>query len=378
MKVLHRYVGLEVVGRAVLILALVTFLMLLAKGLDFLKDMAQGELPGEAILALLGLAVPKILSLALPLALFFGLLTTISRLCMDSEMDALGAAGVGLYNLLPLVVVIALVGAVLESALTLWAEPAGEARLERATAEFQRQALTSLVRPAEFNEFPGGRVLYFDHRGQDGHMRPVFFHDGDAEPAATITAKRGELRYQEDGRVEAVFRDGLRFQASLAGEGYGRVMHFERYRVRKSLAEVETGDLDREAMPTPALLTASREGEDAIPNRTELFRRLALPLSLPILLLLALPLGVENRRQGRSFGVLWGAMLVLAYHNGLIVVEEWAGRGEVPPHWLLWAMPVPALLLALHMLRQRVHSRPLLPSPGGLLPGRRRAGKDAP
>ncbi|MFA9460814.1 LPS export ABC transporter permease LptF [Thiohalorhabdus methylotrophus] len=374
MKVLHRYVGLEVIGRAFLILALVTLLMLLAKGLEFLKDMAQGELPGEAVVALLGLAVPKILSLALPLALFFGLLTTISRLCMDSEMDALGAAGVGLYNLLPMVAVIAAAGAVLETGLTLWAEPAGQAKLERATADFQRQALTSLVRPQEFNEFPGGRVLYFDHRGRNGHMRPVFFYDSGSEPAATVTAEKGELRQNKEGQVEAVFHDGVRFQASFAGEQYGRLMHFERYRVRKSLGEVESGELGREALPTPRLIAASWGRKEAGKFRTELYRRLALPLSLPILMLLALPLGMENRRQGRSFGVLWGALLVLAYHNGLIVVEEWAGRGAVPPHWLLWAMPVPALLLAAYFLRQRVHSKPILPHPRAGRRGGRRAG----
>ncbi|HKJ86984.1 MAG TPA: LPS export ABC transporter permease LptF [Gammaproteobacteria bacterium] len=376
MKVLNRYVGLELVGRALLILALVTALMLLAKGLEFLKDMAQGDLPGQAVMALLGLAVPKILGLALPLALFFGLLTTVSRLCMDSEMDALGAAGVGLYNLVPLILVIALVGALLEAGLTLWVVPAGQARLERATAQFQRQALTSLVKAKEFNEFPGGRVLYFDHRGRDGHMRPVFFYDSGSEPPATVTARDGELRQNPQGEVEAVFHDGVRFQASFSGDSFGRIMHFERYRVRKSLGQVQTGELDREAMSSRKLLSASRDGgPKAVKYRTELFRRMALPLSLPILLVLALPLGVENRRSGRSFGVLWGALLVFGYHNGLIVVEEWAGRGSVAPNWLLWAMPVPTLLLALHFLRQRVRSRPLLALPRGLLGRGRKAGE---
>jgi len=360
MKVLSRYIGSEVVLRALLILGLVSALMLLAKGLDYLEEMAQGEIPAQAVLALLGLAVPKIMALALPLALFFGLLTTISRLYMDSEMDAMGAAGVGLYNLLPLAAMLALVGAVLEAGLTLWGVPQGEARMAQAMETFQKQALTSVVRAGEFNEFPGGRMLFFDRRDGQGRLRQIFFHDPDSKPAMTLTAERGRLSQDESGRIEAVFEQGKRFQARFGEEGYGRVMHFDRYRIRRSLGESGTAGVGREGLATAALLASAREtGRPEL--RSELYRRIAMPLSLPVLLLLAIPLGVEDRRSGsRSYGVLWGALLVLAYHNGLILIEEWAQRGTAPAHWLLWVMPLVTSILAGYLLRQRVHSRPLL------------------
>jgi lipopolysaccharide export system permease protein len=361
MKVLSRYIGAEVVLRALLILGLVSALMLLAKGLDYLEEMAQGEIPAQAVLALLGLAVPKIMALALPLALFFGLLTTVSRLYMDSEMDAMGAAGVGLYNLLPLVAILALVGAVLEAGLTLWGVPKGEARMAQAMESFQQQALTSVVRAGEFNEFPGGRMLFFERRDGQGRLKQIFFHDPGSEPAMTLTAERGRLSQDESGRIEAVFEQGKRFQARFGAEGYGRVMHFDRYRIRRSLGEGGTAGVGREGLATAALVASAQEtGRPEL--RSELYRRFAMPLSLPVLLLLAIPLGVENRRSGsRSYGVLWGALLVLAYHNGLILIEEWAQRGTAPAHWLLWVMPLVTTVLAAYMLRQRIHSQPLLP-----------------
>ena len=374
MKVLFRHIGAEVVQRALIILAVITALMLLAKGLDFLEEMAQGEIPGEAVVALLGLAIPRILALALPLALFFGLLTTIARLCLDSEMDAMAAAGIGLYNLLPLVAVLSGLGLLLESALTLYLVPAGEARLAQAAARFQQQALTSLVRPGRFNELPGGRVLFFRERDGQGRMEEVFFHDPGARPEVTVTAERGRLSQVPDGAVEAVFLDGVRYQGRPR-EALVRVMRFDRYRVHKSLGDVSAGGGGREAMATPQLVERARGGDQgAIEHRVELFRRLAIPLSVPVLVMLALPLGVENRRSGtRSYGILWGALLVLGYHNGLIALEDWAGNGVIAPHWLLWAIPLPTLLLAGYLLRRSVHGLTLLPRPG-LAPRRPFAG----
>ncbi|MFB6261908.1 MAG: LptF/LptG family permease, partial [Thiohalorhabdaceae bacterium] len=295
MKILYRHIATEVVQRALIILGVITVLMMLAKGLDYLEAMAQGEIPGQAVLALLGLALPKVLALALPLAMFFGLLTTIGRLCLDSEMDAMAAAGLGLYNLLPMVAALGFVALLLESGLTLALEPMGEARMARAKATFQQQALTSLVRPGQFNEFPGGRVLFFDQRGEKGRMREVFFHDPDPQPPVTITAKQGQLTQSEDGKVEALFYEGVRYQGRPR-EGLVRVMDFDRYRIRKSLGSVSGGSGGREAVPTDELWQrAWDEGAGARQDRVELFRRLAIPLSVPVLLLLAVPLGVENR-----------------------------------------------------------------------------------
>ncbi|MEF8792958.1 LPS export ABC transporter permease LptF [Thiohalorhabdus sp.] len=364
MKILYRHIATEVVQRALIILGVITMLMLLAKGLDYLEEMAQGEIPGQGVFALLGLALPKILALALPLAMFFGLLTTIGRLCLDSEMDAMAAAGVGLYNLLPLVVALGFVALLLEAGLTLGLEPMGEGRMARAKATFQQQALTSLVRSGQFNEFPGGRVLYFTERGSQGLMREVFFHDPKPRPPVTITAKRAELTQSENGKVEALFHQGRRYQGRPR-EGLARVMGFDRYRVRKSLGNIAGGDGGREAVATAELWQGAwADGSGVRRDRVELFRRLAIPLSVPVLLLLALPLGVERRRGGRSFGILGGALLVLAYHNALIAIEDWAGDGVVGAHWLLWATPVPVLGLAVFLLYRTVYGLPLMALPG--------------
>lgn len=364
MTLLARQCLQEILLRAAMILGVITALMVLAESLELLEQMAHGEIPAEAVLVLLGLGLPKIAALAFPLALFFGLLTTISRLCLDSEMDAMAAAGVGLHDLLPLVGLLAAVGLVLELGLTLWAEPAGEARMARAMGDFQRQAVTSLAKPGRFNELTGGRVLYFRERAEDGRMQRVFFRDPGPDPTVTVTAPEGRLVVQDDGTLEATFWDGLRYQEGVALGGLVRVTHFDRYRAREPLGRVGGSGGGLEALPTTELVATAWSGEEARERRAELFRRLAIPFSLPILLILALPLGLENRREGsRSFGILWGALFVLGYHHALIAVQDWAASGAVAPHWLLWAVPLPAAALAIFFLQRGCRGLSLIPTP---------------
>ncbi len=363
MKLLFRYILWEVLFRGILILSVVTALMLLAEGLEFLEEMAHGKIPATAIPALLGLAMPKIAALALPLALFFGLLTTVSRLCLDGEMEAMAAAGIGLPNLLPVVGIAGGVGLILESGLTLWAEPAGEASMGRAMTNLQRTAITSMAQPGQFNEFAGGRVLYFRGRDSAGRMRRIFFQDPGPEPSVIITASRGALTAQGNGEVEAVFWQGVRYQGTEAGD-LVRVVRFDRYRLHESLGHANGAHAGREALPTSALLGTVWNSEDALPRRTELYRRFALALSVPVFLLLALPFGLETRRSGkRSFGLLGGALFALGYYNALISLKEFAMEGAVAPHWLLWAIPVPTLAVAALLLHQRVRGYSLLPLP---------------
>lgn len=370
MKVLYRYIGGEALYRAGAILAIVGGMMVLEQLLRYISDVASGDIPFSAVGSLMLLVLPRILSLAVPLALFFGLLTTVSRLSQDSELDALRAAGVGLYQLLPVVVGLGALGLALEAGLKLGVEPASERRFLEALASFQDRALTSILRPGQFNELPGGRVLYFERADGDGAKGPmtnIFFYDPRGSTPSALSARGGSLEQQPGGDVRAIFRDGRRLDLNL-GEEDRRLTRFERYRVVKPIGtgggEVDEGP---EARTTASLWTgAQAPGKEGRTARLELAKRLVMPVSVPLLLVLGLALGVESRRQGRSYGLLIGALLVLGYHQVLLTLEKQITQGQLEAHTLLWMAPGPLGLLAFHWLRQRVWRRPLLGLPAGL------------
>lgn len=378
MKVLYRYVGGEALYRAGAILVIVGGMMVLAQSLEYIADVASGDIPFSAVGSLLLLVLPRILALSLPLALFFGLLTTVARLSQDSELDALRAAGVGLYQLLPVVAGLGALGLALEAGLKLVVEPASERRFVHALASFQDRALTGVLRPGQFNELPGGRVLYYERAesdkggegmgGREAPMINVFFYDPRTRIPSALSAQSSSLEQQPGGEVQAVFHKGRRLD--LGSEPADRrLTRFERYRVVRPISTGGGGEVEMgpEARTNRDLLAAG-EGEDASARaaRLELAKRLVMPLSVPLLLVLGLALGVETRRQGRSYGLLIGALLVLGYHQVLLTLEKQITQGQLEAHALLWMAPGPLALLGVHWLRQRVWRRPLLGLPAGL------------
>ncbi|PZQ54466.1 MAG: permease, partial [Phenylobacterium zucineum] len=80
---------------------------------------------------------------------------------------------------------------------------------------------------------------------------------------------------------------------------------------------------------------AEQAGSDhtVIPKETlkaELYGRLARSLSLPLLPLLAVPLGLAAKRSGRAPGALVGGLLLLAFHHLTQLGEGLAETGRVP------------------------------------------------
>jgi lipopolysaccharide export system permease protein len=88
--------------------------------------------------------------------------------------------------------------------------------------------------------------------------------------------------------------------------------------------------------------------------RAEIEWRIALPVSVLVLTLLALPLGLMPPRSGR-YARLPVAILVYAlYANFLIVGKSWLADGQSPPGLgLWWAHALPLLLWAWWAWRQR-------------------------
>ena len=74
------------------ILLLIFFCQKLVKILGAAVD---GEIPTNLVLSLLGLGIPEMAQLILPLSLFLGLLMTLGRLYTESEITVMHACGCG-------------------------------------------------------------------------------------------------------------------------------------------------------------------------------------------------------------------------------------------------------------------------------------------
>jgi lipopolysaccharide export system permease protein len=120
-------------------------------------------------------------------------------------------------------------------------------------------------------------------------------------------------------------------------------MHFARNDIKlpDSVGDDSEAAQKRSA-PTATLLAA---GDDLL-MRSELHWRLAAPLSVLVLALLALPLSKSSPREPRYARMLLALLAWLVYYNGLLLGRAWIGQGKLAPAFGLWWVYLPALAIA--------------------------------
>jgi lipopolysaccharide export system permease protein len=106
-------------------------------------------------------------------------------------------------------------------------------------------------------------------------------------------------------------------------------------------------------MPSAALVRSSDPKDVA-----ELQWRLAMPVSVIVLLLLAVPLSKSSPRQGRYGRLVVAILLFVIYYNLLATAKYWVGVGKGPTSIGLWWVPVlPVLLTMLLLGSERIRCR---------------------
>ena len=160
-----------------------------------------------------------------------------------------------------------------------------------------------------------------------------------------MLAYRQTLDLEGDAGRFLVLEDGFRAEG-VPGQADWRVMRFERNEVRLPDVEVEEERAGRLTASLPELF--AMPGAEA---RAELHWRLAAPLSLLVLMALALPLSRQAPRQGRYGKLVLGVVLYLVYVNLLSLGRLWIGQERIPAQFGLWWIHLPMLWLVWWSLR---------------------------
>ncbi|MEL6344057.1 MAG: LptF/LptG family permease [Myxococcota bacterium] len=279
-------------------------------------------LPGlrGGLLVLAGF-LPAALAVALPVGVLAGLCAAGRAWVEDGTADALAASGMPARALLPGVLFIGISAAAAEAALTHFAEPAGRG-LARTALISSLRALT--LRPGQ--PLVLGQTLLHAEGVQEGRYQALFI----ARDDLVLSAAQGGVR--DDGVLVLT-------QGSAADLGE------DAWSMQFASAELAL------PIPTPRLELVERSNaslSDLI-HRTEaekraadferliLYKRTAIPSSVPLLALLALPLGMRGvRPAAAALGVTLGWWTLTRLCDQLV--------GDIGPMWAA-VTPAAALLL---------------------------------
>jgi len=318
-------IAISVVG--VLLVILLTRLLILLLG-----RAASGDVLPEAVVGLIAFGILNYLPVLLGIAVFVAVLLALTRSHRDSEMTVWFTSGLSIAAwvkpVLQFALPVALVCALLSLGITPWAQAQSQ--------EYQRLLASrddvSSVTPGVFRESRSSdRVFFVDKLSEgDKEVNNVFVQSTEHNRMGVMVAQRGFIETAENGDRFVVLLNGRRYEGTPGTLDY-RTVDFDRYALR-----IEPREAARQAPSNKAVPTLDLWAERKPEQLAELHWRVALPLAVIIMSLVAIPLAFVNPRSGRSWNLIFAVLTYALYNNLLSIFQAWTAQGKIPGWLGLW------------------------------------------
>ena len=315
---------------------------------------------GQTILVFLmmtALALPSLVAIIAPVALFGGVIYTLNKLNGDSELVVMAASGVSPARLLrPLALLSGLVFAVV-AALYIQVLPWSFGAVENLTIFVHADFIANFARPGAFTQLESGFVFHFRERTPDGALRGVFMQDWrDASRVTTYIAEAGKT-VDRNGASYLQLSKGVLLRPQTSGDS--ATVTFDDYTIDLSQFMSAVSSFKRPRERTTAQLMApdaQDRGDPALTGhiRSELLDRLASPLYALVAGLFAFAALGEARttRQGRGVAI-GGAIFAFLVVRMLGIAATTLTVGEPSAAIFVWAIPLASCLGALAIIFRR-------------------------
>jgi lipopolysaccharide export system permease protein len=162
------------------------------------------------------LALPALLSIILPVALFVAAILALNRLHTEQEIVVCFAGGMSRWNVIAPAMRLAAAAAVISLTINLWIQPQAARSLREEVYRVRADIAASLVRPGEFTEPSPGLTVYAQTATPEGRLRNLFVHQQNGTGSTTFNAREGQVSKRR-GRPVLMMRHGSSQQLSSKG-----------------------------------------------------------------------------------------------------------------------------------------------------------------
>ncbi|MHB1045081.1 MAG: LptF/LptG family permease [Thermoanaerobaculia bacterium] len=354
MKLTDRYVLKEILAPTLVAFGVYTGFMLVRGLVQFSALLLQSTNPLADVGRVIAFSAPHIVVLTIPVAFLLGILVGVGRLSQDSELVALRASGIDLLGLYRPIAVLAVVLALLTGFVMIYVLP----RTNRIVSGMRLQLSTFLIaqriQPGVFSPEVAGRRIFVEKASADRRTLEGLIVSDTSNPSdgeRLTIARRGALELeQEEGRLWLRLEEAVTHHTARDARAYDRAS----YRTQRLLLD-DTNPRERfentrpdkqlREMTVPELIQRARTTTDptlADLSWIEVHKKFSFPAACLVFGLVALPLGVVNRRGGRAAGFAVSTAIVIGYYLLYASGEAWAIRGKTTPFLAMW---LPNILL---------------------------------
>ncbi|NMP15979.1 LPS export ABC transporter permease LptF [Thalassotalea sp. Y01] len=349
--IIFRYL-LNEVGRTQLGVFFVLMTIFISqKFVRILDNASDGDFPAEMILTFMGLTIPHLMGVMLPLSLFLGILLAYGRIYAENEMTVLHACGVSEWYVVRITLVLAVVTSLVTGLFTLYLSPLAQEKEYQVKEQLSKDIGLTALTAGRFQKTSNDEaVVFIEDINDKNELRNVFVaqlpkdESGRQDMINVIFAKTGKVTEDETGAQKLIMSEGNRYQKNNLTTEF-ESMEFAGYQMKIQDQKVEEKRRKLSAIPTSDLI-----GRDDFEAQAELQWRMSFPITVLILTLIAVPLSVVNPRQGKFAKMFPALMLFLIYYLLLTSARSAMDDGKIAPAVGLWPIHLTALFVGWMLL----------------------------
>jgi len=371
-KTLARYIVSEILPPFFVGLLAFTFVLLIARILKLIELVVTRGVPLLQIGKLLSLILPTFLELTVPMAFLLAILLALGRLSHDHEILALKASGVGPYQILWPIAILAVIIAAITLCLTLFARPAANQALRKELYSIARSRIGTALKEKVFNDDFPKILIYLEEIIPPGNTAQgvLIVDKRDAAKEDIILGKVAMISTDEQTNTLGLkLFDGSIYETEKKRPGFSQT-RFNIYDFKVDLDEligpVKKKDSGPKDVSVKHLLHAidekEKNGATAIPERMELQQRFSFAFVPLVFCLLGVSLTLLPRsvRASRSWGFALCLFWLLTYYGLLSLGKALGDKGIVWPAPALWLPNFVVGSISVHLFLRAVRESPLL------------------
>lgn len=341
----------------------------LVKLIPFLDVVLELEIGFADFVRLFSYLFPNMFLYSIPMAAMLGVTIGFSRLANDSEILAFKASGIGLYHVLPPLILVSLGVALITSYFSIKLIPAGDSAMQQMMYQLAKEKIDKGIKERAFTEALGDLVVYIDSIDQQtGQWRNVWVSDmrDRTIPAITMARSGSMVSNMDRMLVTLVLREG---SMHIPEEASAQTVSFTTYVINIPVQPHARppGTQTRGTMNMTQLREqAGVVGLDSEQGRsylTEFHKRLVLPVGCFFLCLLGMPLGLQAGPGRRAIGVPFGLALYIVYYLMFSMARTISVDSTASIPLVMWMPNVIFCLIALFSIYRVAHEQPLIPGP---------------
>lgn len=356
-RILDRYIIGEIITPFFLSIAALTLVLFLQKIFRLAELVVSKGATIWSTATILSYILPSFLVLTIPMSFLVATLTAFTRLGTDSEVTAMKASRISLYNMIRPVMFFAAAAFIATAVTSLIVAPQANHALKVHLFDMVKSRAMVGVEPGVFSSTFDGMVIYVDKMESLDKMEGIFISDErSAQEPYAIVARRGNLiadtstlnvtLSMKEGAIHALPRDEQSYSTMSFDSGnlyldISNALIQQKGPTGRDFDEIGSFELYREMKRFRAA------GKPTLGIENELHKRLSMPFACLLFGLIGAPLGIRRTRSGKSAGMVIALLVFLVYYLLVGTGTKLSSTGSVPPVIAYWLPNVLMMIAAM-------------------------------